>query len=236
MDSKVICPNCGAPNENTSSSCQFCGAPLTEVKISQYEESENDNSSSNFFVEKIKGRPRIKFDKRIFKLEYDEIKDEAKLCLSNNITSSTVGCGHFSYDFNDKCLILYGVRSIISGGKKYNFEYVNSWSCPLINKKNLGLLEKFCNLSLKNCRVDGFLEGEEFLFVLVCRAYYNTIFDHSKYTDATDKLFRYVEEKKQKNIADFKKKCRDENRRQLMIAVMFLGGLFLLGLIIKLIQ
>lgn len=227
MDNQIICPNCGAPNEITSSSCQFCGASLAEVEISQEEESE-----SNVIVEKIKGKPQIKFDKRIFKLEYDEIEDEAKLCLSDSITSTIVGCNYFRYNFTDDCLILDSVKTVISSGKKYNFEYTNTWSCPLIKKDNLGLLEKFCNLNLKNCRVDGFLEGEEFLFVLICRAYYNTIFDRSKYTDATDKLFCYIEEKKQKDAENSKK----ENRNQLMIALIFFGGLFLLGLIIKLIQ
>lgn len=222
MNNPIICPNCGAPNESTSTSCQFCDASLTEVEINQEEESED-----NVLVERVKGKPQIKFDKRIFKLEYDEIEDEAKLCLSDSITSTTVGCEHFKYDFTDGCLILSAVRTIISGGKKYNFEYANTWSCPLIKKDNLGLLEKFCNLNLKNCRIDGFLEGEEILFVLVCRAYYNTIFDHSKYTDAADQLFHYIEEKKQlenKHLEDFKKKCKKEDR------------LFFLGLILKLIR
>ena len=129
MDNQIICPNCGAPNEITSSSCQFCGASLAEVEISQEEESE-----SNVIVEKIKGKPQIKFDNRIFKLEYDEIEDEAKLCLSDSITSTIVGCNYFRYNFTDDCLILDSVKTVISSGKKYNFEYTNTWSCPLIKK------------------------------------------------------------------------------------------------------
>lgn len=231
MDNHIICPNCGASNEITSFSCLFCGASLADVDISQREESE-----SGISIKRVKGRPQIKFDKRIFRLDYDEIEDEAKLRLSDDVISTTVGCDHFYYNFTYGNLELYGVKSIISGGKRYNFEYANSIFYPSINKNNLDLLEKFCNLNLKNCRVDSFCRGEEILFVLVCRAYYNTIFDSSKYKGAADQLFHYIKEKEQKELEKFKKNSRRENRNQLLIALMFFGGLFLLGLIIKLIQ
>lgn len=231
MDNQIICPNCGAPNESTSISCQFCGVTLADADINQQKESETDIS-----IKRVKGKPQIKYDRRIFRLDYDEIRDEAELRLSDNVISTTVGCDHFCYNFTYGSLELYGVETIISGGKRYCFEYTNSISCPSINKNNLGLLEKFCNLNLKNCRVDGFCHGEEILFVLVCRAYYNTIFDRSKYRGAADQLFHYIKEKEQKRIGEIKKSIRRENINQLLIALTFFGGLFLLGLIIKLLQ
>ena len=190
MDSPIICPNCGAPNESTSSSCQFCGAPLavpTKTKTNRKKKTKSRDSSSNVSINKVKGKPQIKYDERIFRLEYDEIEDDAKLCLSYDIISlgtTSSDLDYFAYDFTLDKLYL-DVETIVSDGIKYHFDFDSS-----IDKKNIDLLETFCNLNLENCKFEGFYQ-EGILFVLICRAFYNTIFDHSKYTDAADKLYEY---------------------------------------------
>lgn len=187
MDNQIICPNCGAPNESTSTSCQFCGASLVATKKNKEEENEKNEPSSEVSVREIKGKPQIKFDKRIFHLKYFEFNDTAELVISYQITSvCDWDCRYsISYSFTLNQLQISGIKNIISDGKKYD--------CPddmYIGTDNLDILETFCNLDWKNCKVDG-AEGKGILFVLICQAFYNTIFDHSKYTDATDKLYEY---------------------------------------------
>lgn len=218
MDSKVICPNCGAPNESTSSSCQFCGAPLavpTKTKTNRKKKTKSRDSSSNVSINKVKGKPQIKYDERIFRLEYDEIEDDAKLCLSYDIISlgtRSSDLDYFAYDFTLDKLYL-DVETIVSDGIKYHFDFDSS-----IDKKNIDLLETFCNLNLENCKFEGFYQ-EGILFVLICRAFYNTIFDHSKYTDAADKLYEYYHNKKiEKERAEeetqrARNKAREEARK-----------------------
>lgn len=219
MDSPIICPNCGAPNESTSSSCQFCGAPLTvptKTKTNRKKKTKSRDSSSNVSINKVKGKPQIKYDERIFRLEYDEIEDDAKLCLSYDIISlgtTSSDLDYFAYDFTLDKLYL-DVETIVSDGIKYHFDFDSS-----IDKKNIDLLETFCNLNLKNCRIDEFDQEEKVLFVLICRAFYNTIFDHSKYTDAADKLYEYYHNKKiEKERAEeetqrARNKAREEARK-----------------------
>lgn len=216
MDSKVICPNCGAPNESTSSSCQFCGAPLAvPTKTNRKKKTKSRDSSSNVSINKVKGKPQIKYDERIFRLEYDEIEDDAKLCLSYDIISlgtRSSDLDYFAYDFTLDKLYL-DVETIVSDGIKYHFDFDSS-----IDKKNIDLLETFCNLNLENCKFEGFYQ-EGILFVLICRAFYNTIFDHSKYTDAADKLYEYYHNKKiEKERAEeetqrARNKAREEARK-----------------------
>lgn len=214
MDSKVICPNCGAPNESTSSSCQFCGAPLavpTKTKTNRKKKTKSSDSSSNVSINKVKGKPQIKYDERIFRLEYDEIEDDAKLCLSYDIISlgtRSSDLSYFAYDFTLEKLYL-DVETIVSDGIKYHFDFEAS-----IDKKNIDLLETFCNLNLKNCKFEGFYQ-EGILFVLICRAFYNTIFDHSKYTDAADKLYEYYHNKKieKEKAEEETKRAREEARK-----------------------
>ena len=188
MDNQIVCPNCGAPNESTSTSCHFCGASLTRAraKANQQEAPENENSSSKVSVKEVKGKPQIKFDKRIFNLNYDEFKDEAELYLSYDIVSLENKFRNYDYNFNLNRLWLGRIKTIISDGLRYDF-----YDSISITTDNLDLLETFCNLNLKDCRISEVSEGKEILFVLVCRAFYNTIFDHSKYTDAADKLYGY---------------------------------------------
>lgn len=214
MDSPIICPNCGAPNESTSSSCQFCGAPLTvptKTKTNRKKKTKSSDSSSNVSINKIKGKPQIKYDERIFRLAYSELKDEAELCLSNDIISlrTSAYLDRFKYDFTLSELYLGSIETIISDGIKYNFDYG-----PSIDKKNIDLLDTFCNLNLKNCRVERFYK-EEILFVLICRAFYNTIFDQSKYTDAADKLYEYYHNKKieKEKAEEETKRAREEARK-----------------------
>lgn len=217
MDSPIICPNCGAPNESTSSSCQFCGAPLAvPTKTNRKKKTKSRDSSSNVSINKVKGKPQIKYDERIFRLEYDEIEDDAKLCLSYDIISlgtTSSDLDYFAYDFTLDKLYL-DVETIVSDGIKYHFDFDSS-----IDKKNIDLLETFCNLNLKNCRIDEFDQEEKVLFVLICRAFYNTIFDHSKYTDAADKLYEYYHNKKiEKERAEeetqrARNKAREEARK-----------------------
>ena len=185
MDNQIVCPNCGAPNEVTSTSCQFCGTSLAGVKRNQPKESDSKNPSPEVSIENVKGKPQIKFDKRIFKLEYDEFEDEAELCLSDEIISLESTCEYFSYSFTDNCLLLDDVDTIISDGKKYEFHGGIS-----IDNDNLDLLETLCDLNPNNCKVEGF-DQEGALFILICRAFHNTIFNHSRYTDAADKLYDY---------------------------------------------
>lgn len=218
MDSPIICPNCGAPNESTSSSCQFCGAPLavpTKTKTNRKKKTKSRDSSSNVSINKVKGKPQIKYDERIFRLEYDEIEDDAKLCLSYDIISlgtTSSDLDYFAYDFTLDKLYL-DVETIVSDGIKYHFDFDSS-----IDKKNIDLLETFCNLNLENCKFEGFYQ-EGILFVLICRAFYNTIFDHSKYTDAADKLYEYYHNKKiEKERAEeetqrARNKAREEARK-----------------------
>lgn len=217
MDSPIICPNCGAPNESTSSSCQFCGAPLAvPTKTNRKKKTKSRDSSSNVSINKVKGKPQIKYDERIFRLEYDEIEDDAKLCLSYDIISlgtTSSDLDYFAYDFTLDKLYL-DVETIVSDGIKYHFDFDSS-----IDKKNIDLLETFCNLNLKNCRIDEFDQEEKVLFVLICRAFYNTIFDHSKYTDAADKLYEYYHNKKigkeraEEETQRARNKAREEARK-----------------------
>lgn len=229
MDSPIICPNCGAPNESTSSSCQFCGAPLampTKTKTNRKKKTKSRDSSSNASTIRwggahtfeIKGKPQIKYDERIFRLEYDELKDEAELCLSWDIISLKSDLEHFYYSFALKYLQI-PVNTIISDGMGYFASgelIINKFH---IYKEDIGLLETFCNLNLQNCKVEGFYQGEEIIFVLVCRAFYHTIFDHSKYTDAADKLYEYYHnEKIEKERAEeetqrARNKAREEARK-----------------------
>lgn len=216
MDSPIICPNCGAPNESTSSSCQFCGAPLavpTKTKTNRKKKTKSRDSSSNVSINKVKGKPQIKYDERIFRLEYDEIEDDAKLCLSYDIISlgtRSSDLDYFAYDFTLDKLYL-DVETIVSDGIKYHFDFDSN-----IDKKNIDLLETFCNLNLKNCRIDEFDQEEKVLFVLICRAFYNTIFDHSKYTDAADKLYEYyLQSDAYKRKIEKEKAEKEEKRRKI---------------------
>ena len=191
MDKKVICPNCGASNETTSDTCQFCGTSLEGIEVNMESEGGNSDSSSKITITKItekkkKGRPQIKYDERVFELIYDEMEDEAELYLSDDIISLEDEFKHYKYYFNFNYLWLGTIKTIVSEGLKYEFHDSIS-----IEKENLDLLETFCNLNPKDCKISEISEGKEFLFILVCRAFYNTIFDHSKYTDATDKLYDY---------------------------------------------
>lgn len=217
MDSPIICPNCGAPNESTSSSCQFCGAPLavpTKTKTNRKKKTKSNDSSSNVSANKVKGEPQIKYDKRIFRLAYNELEDEAKLYLSNDIVSlrTSASLDYFKYDFTSGKLHLGTTKTIISDGIKYDSNYGF-----YIYKEDIDLLDTFCNLNLKNCRVEGFYQGEEIIFVLVCRAFYHTIFDHSKYTDAADKLYEYYYNKKiekEKEEEEETKRARDKAKEE----------------------
>ena len=232
MDNQIVCPNCGAPNESTSTSCHFCGASLTRAraKANQQEAPENENSSSKVSVKEVKGKPQIKFDKRIFNLNYDEFKDEAELYLSYDIVSLENKFRNYDYNFNLNRLWLGRIKTIISDGLRYDF-----YDSISITTDNLDLLETFCNLNLKDCRISEVSEGKEILFVLVCRAFYNTIFDHSKYTDAADKLYGYYlqsDEYKRKVEKEKLKKEREKREKEEEEGTTFDGILGLLFLYI----
>lgn len=226
MDNQIVCPNCGAPNEATSDTCQFCGASLpvqTKRKTNRKKKAKNSDSSSKITVTKVseekkKGRPQIKYDERVFELIYDEMEDEAELYLSDDIISLEDEFKHYKYYFNFNYLWLGTIKTIVSDGLKYEFHDSIS-----IEKENLDLLETFCNLNPKNCNISEISEGKEFLFILVCRAFYNTIFDHSKYTDAADKLYEYClqsDEYKRKVERDRLKKEQKEERDARVKAIM----------------
>lgn len=233
MDNQIICPNCGAPNESTSTSCQFCGASLVATKTKK-KKTKKSEPSSEVSVSEIKGKPQIKFDERIFHLNYNELSGSAKLIINKSCDScfrSYAGC---IYSFDCKELHIYNVKAIISDGKRYDFHGdIN------IGTDNLNLLETFCNLDWKNCKIVGVEEGEEMLFVLVCQAFYNTIFDHSKYTDATDKLYEYylqcIAQEKLKE-EKFEKKMRRRNCRDwaivILLCLMIMAAFWLFALFV----
>lgn len=107
-----------------------------------------------------------------------------------------------------------------------------------IGTDNLDILETFCNLDWKNCKIDEVKEGKEILFVLICQAFYNTIFDHSKYTNATDKLYEYYLqciEQENKEKEEKEEKFREERKKEcLKILISFAIGIFLFLLFVGL--
>ena len=210
---------------NQTSKCKRC------ISSNAYQEApENENSSSKVSVKEVKGKPQIKFDKRIFNLNYDEFKDEAELYLSYDIVSLENKFRNYDYNFNLNRLWLGRIKTIISDGLRYDF-----YDSISITTDNLDLLETFCNLNLKDCRISEVSEGKEILFVLVCRAFYNTIFDHSKYTDAADKLYGYYlqsDEYKRKVEKEKLKKEREKREKEEEEGTTFDGILGLLFLYI----
>ena len=232
MDNHIICPNCGAPNDSTSTSCQFCGTPLVATKPETNKKKKSE-SSSEVSVREIKGKPQIKFDERIFHLNYDELSGSTTLYISCFGVRAFFG----GYSFDCKELQIHNIKAIISDGKRYDFH-----GDIKIGTDNLNLLETFCNLDWKNCKILGFREGEEMLFVLICQAYYNTIFDHSKYTNATDKLYEYYLQciaQKNKEEEEKSRKIRKETEEYfkkerikgcLTFAIIIISSSLLLGL------
>ena len=195
------------------------------------EENEKNEPSPEVSVSEIKGKPQIKFDERIFSLEYDEFNDIADLEISYQIGHcDRISQYRISYSFTLNQLRIRGIKTIISDGKKYDYS-----DDMYIGTDNLDILETFCNLDWKNCKIDEVKEGKEILFVLICQAFYNTIFDHSKYTNATDKLYEYYLQCIEQENKEKEEKFREERKKEcLKFLISFAIVIFLFLLFVGL--